>query len=69
MEMPATLRTSEDTLSPHKVSLKERSTTNWREKKNVADSGFGTLEQKRMSSPPMSRNNDDYSLNGEENVN
>ena len=66
MEVPATIGTSEENFSPQKISLKERSTTNWRDRKILDDNGFVTLDQKRMSTP-MSRNNDDYTLNDEEN--
>ena len=62
MDKPAIIGTNEDNLAPSKISLKERSTTNWRDKKILDDEGFVSLEQKRMSTP-LSRNYDDYSVN------
>ena len=65
IDMPGMTGTNEDNLPPHKITLKERSTTNWREKKILDDNGFVSLEQKRLSTP-LSRNYDDYSVNADQ---
>ena len=65
IDMPGMTGTGEDNLPPHKITLKERSTTNWREKKILDDNGFVSLEQKRLSTP-LSRNYDDYSVNADQ---